>query len=745
MSETDEIPHVNGHGPIVAGAPALVPEQREPQDAVPPGVWRGPQEPELRPLPQPDDQHEPVPGQAAGGERPRRLVRRVVTHPASRAGARHLVYTAKGARLARQTRRDARGTYRHERMAAAAEARGEHLAAREWLELAATHRRDRHERRLKTIQAVPHMARGVALGAGITLAGLLALGLILAVTSKNPREALIPLRDLFAVIAWTFGVIDALWLPAVLLTPAAVVLSWWDRGRRHADIPAWLMTAEQREGLSDTPITPSIVVTAFRDLGIADLRSAIKRMPDGGAGMLGPIRIAGCGVEVDVLLPSGVPTYEIQARRQKLAENMNRHRHELFISIPPRPRTVRLWIADAGALDQPIGPSPMLDGEVKANYKTGRAPWGQDLRGDAAQVSVFQRHFLVTGASNQGKTASLRALLLWLVFDPRVRVWLADLKGVGDWSMFDGIAEVLIQGPTDEHVMATAHMGEAGVSEMQKRGELMLDLTAQGWTMEKILADPRFAPLVIVIDEAQVAYGCGAIGEDGRPYGGAKNTSRYFQAIKKIHDQGRAVNVTTWEGTQDPTDANLPKRSREGNHVRASLALGTASQSKMALGDAAVDGGAAPHELRLGLDKGTLVVAGDGIPLAPGQTSITVRTHFIGPEDAVRLAEQAKARRKGTVATRDAAEAEPVRDVLADIAGILGDAPRMLSEEALHQLKNLAPQYREWTTATLKGALEPYGAQARPYGGRQHISRARVLDAMAERDANGPQDAEPQP
>ncbi|PWS48510.1 hypothetical protein DLE01_26850, partial [Streptomyces sp. FT05W] len=38
-----------------------------------------------------------------------------------------------------------------------------------------------------------------------------------------------------------------------------------------------------------------------------------------------------------------------------------------------------------------------------------------------------------------------------------------------------------------------------------------------------------------------------------------------------VHNQGRAVDVTLWEGTQDPTDQNLPKLVREGAHTRASL------------------------------------------------------------------------------------------------------------------------------------------------------------------------------
>jgi S-DNA-T family DNA segregation ATPase FtsK/SpoIIIE len=192
-------------------------------------------------------------------------------------------------------------------------------------------------------------------------------------------------------------------------------------------------------GSEGEPITPSIVVKALRDLGIAPLRNAIKEMGDAGASMLGPIRIAGCGIEVDVTLPSGVSTDEVQKRRRKLAENLSRHEHEVFITIPPAARTVRLWVADSGALDEPIGPSPLTtDDTLTANYAKGRAPWGQDLRGDAAMLSLFQRHLLITGLSNQGKTAALRALALWLALDRTVEFRVADLKGAGDWAMFNG-------------------------------------------------------------------------------------------------------------------------------------------------------------------------------------------------------------------------------------------------------------------------------------------------------------------
>lgn len=440
--------------------------------------------------------------------------------------------------------------------------------------------------------------------------------------------------------------------------------------------------------------------------------------------MLGPIRIAGCGVEVDVTLPSGVATDEVQKRRRKLAENLARHEHEVFITIPQAARTVRLWIADSGALDEPIGPSPLItDTTLTADYAKGRAPWGQDLRGDAALISLYQRHMLITGLSNQGKTAALRALALWLALDPRVEFRVADLKGVGDWGMFDGLATVLIQGPTDDHVIEATEMLEDLVKEMERR----------------IQAPPGtvFTPLIGIVDEAQVAFMCPVVDKEKRPYGGSKATARYFMAARKIHNQGRAVDVLLYQGTQDPTDQNLPKLVREGAHTRASLALGTESQARMALGDKAVDGGAAPNLLRPGLDKGTVVVASDGIKIPAGQAALTVRTHYISTDDAALIADRAKALRDG-VTTLHTVDNGPDRDPLMDVMTVLGDASRVLTTDVLKRLTALSEDaYGEWSHLDLKRVLDGTGAEPYKSDGRMVVGRERLARVLANRDAEG--------
>ncbi|MCX4905579.1 ATP-binding protein [Streptomyces sp. NBC_00878] len=656
-----------------------------------------------------------------------RAVKTAVTHDRTKTGARavarHSLYVWGGGRIVARRTWDGRTGARYERFLRAAEAAGNMELAGEWEERLQHFRDARHRRRMDLLTSPIDAAKGALVGTGLGIGSLVALGVVLAIANKDIADVITPIMAVIEFIRLVITIVQVVWGPALTIGPFLALLALWTVGSKQQAAPAWALPDNIRSGEGE-PITPSIVVKALRDLGVPALRGAIKEMGDAGASMLGPIRIAGCGVEVDVTLPSGVSTNEVQQRRRKLAENLTRHEHEVFITIPQAARTVRLWVADSGALDEPIGPSPLVTDEtMTADYGKGRAPWGQDLRGDAAALSLYQRHLLITGLSNQGKTVALRSLALWLALDRSVEFLLGDLKGVGDWAMFDGRARVLIQGPTDEHVIQVTEMVEGAVDEMNRR----------------IQAPPGtvFPALIVLVDEAQMAFMCPAKDEDKRPYGGSKANSRYFMAVRKIHNQGRAVNVLMWQGTQDPTDQNLPKLVREGAHTRASLALGTESQARMALGDKAVDGGAAPNLLRPGLDRGTLVVASDGIDIPAGQASLTVRTHYIDDDAAKAIIERAKALRDG-VTTLHAVDRDPDRDPLADIASVVGTAERVRTKDVLSRLGTLnADAYGGWSFIDLKRVLDGTGAGPYKSDGVMVVGRDRLARALANRDGDG--------
>jgi S-DNA-T family DNA segregation ATPase FtsK/SpoIIIE len=232
---------------------------------------------------------------------------------------------------------------------------------------------------------------------------------------------------------------------------------------------------------------------------------------------------------------------------------------------------------------------------------------------------------------------------------------------------------------------------------------------------------------------------CPVKGDDGRPYGGKSAKSRFFMAARTLHNQGRAVNVILWQGTQDPTDENLPKIVREGAHIRMSLVVGTATQGVMALGEAAVNGGAAPHLLRQDIDKGVVVMHG-GVELPRGETSVTVRTHFIDTPAAHRVAQAAIERR------RKAGKLAPVIDTSTDVVDPLADIhvamrgeKRVRTVVVLGRLiEDVNPAvYEPWGHDNLAAAVREYthlGLDIRKYGGDSVLRLEEVERALELRD-----------
>ena len=492
-------------------------------------------------------------------------------------------------------------------------------------------------------------------------------------------------------------------LPALFLTA-------WREGRRAAHPPRWLFTPEER-AQQDAEITADVITAALRHVKIP----ALTRYLTGG-GVLEYVitpREQGGGTYTQVRLPMGVTAAELlsSAKVELLAGNLGRHRHEVW---PQREkdtdaRVLDLWIADKGTMDKPSPPWPLLhDGEV--DVFRDRLPWGVTMRAEQITVGMLQKHWLIGATSKQGKSTVLRLLALGLALDPTVELYVADLKGDGDWSMFKPRVVTLIEGSTDADAEATAEMLEWAVGEVARRYDAKRAAGIVGAIPREVSRrkGSGFHPIYLFVDECQVLYGA------PHPIGGAKDEARAWRAAKKLHDQARAVNVHLLQATQRPDDRTLPARVREGAHVRCALNVPNHETAKMILADAA-DRGARPQDLRPGSDAGTVVATGEVEDIPNGQAFAIVRTHYVSTKDAYTVISRAMAilnRAGRTLITNHPADSEPARNLLADVQTVMDGNDKLRSTDVLYQLRaRWEPTYGGWSAQQFATALEDCGVE----------------------------------
>jgi S-DNA-T family DNA segregation ATPase FtsK/SpoIIIE len=708
---------------------------REPDD--PDRVEPG-KEIEKRAAAQPVEADGPLEGELVTEPQPRiAIARRIATpvvriakddrtHRVARGLGRHAVAVLQGVASWWHRGLDASTMRVYRRQVRAAEQAGDKVALAEWMDRQEAALVSRSERR----EALPKIVRGYVTTAVIVFVVVVVFTLVAGVVAQLAGgrfgSVVMGVIDTVFTIA---QVVAWVWTPFLIAAPFLLVFAAWREGRKHATPPVWLQTPAQRRADLDH-VTPAIVVKAVRDLGISELRKKIDAMEDGGAGMLSTIVLAGRGVEVTVQFPSGISTGDIKKRRQRLAENLGRHEHELFLTVPQQARALQLWIADPGALAEPIEPSPLVTNPPgRVSMARDTAPWGKNLRDRVVGVNLWQKHLLITGLSNMGKTAALRALALWLAHDPTVEFRCADLKGIGDWNPLRPFCTEYVKGPTDTHVVNATEMLEDGVDELESRLQGFDSDKYPDGVPEGLLG---FHPIVFIVDEAQVAYTCPAVDEQKVPYGGKANNSRFLAAVRKIQNQGRAVNVLLWQGTQNPTDQNFPKLARDGAHIRASLKLADDKQARMAMGDEAFGAGAAPHELRPE-NRGVVIVTGPGVPIPQGQSSETVFTHYISGSDGFAVAEHAlEARRWAT--TVEVGETAEVRDLLADVLAALRGEDEYAPQVA-RRLRDMSDAYSGLSGEALAGQLrQQQGVPVRLKDGSPMVRLAEVRAAIARRE-----------
>jgi DNA segregation ATPase FtsK/SpoIIIE, S-DNA-T family len=662
----------------------------------------------------------------------RHRVRQVVTHPASRALARHAVHVALGISVAARRSRDARSTTRHERMMRAAETAGDHERALEWEDRARKQRQERHRRRMDLIRHAPHAAKATVTAAGLTVAGLFALGVLLALASHQPREAFGPLHALIETIRWCATAFDTALAIAVWAAPAGILLWLWDAGRRHAATSTtdWVVKLQPQAADAGTIVTADAVVRALQHLGITKLNAAFK----GGwvpAFPLPPVR-EGRGYRFIVELPLGVNPSMVADVNETLARNLLRSTIEVWPTDAAKAKTgpvgcLDVWVADRGSLDKAAPTYPLLH-EGTADVFAG-VPVGVTPRGEILMAPVYAANAVAGGQMGQGKSNACRVYMLGCALDPLAELWVHVFANNGDFDAFEPRVARYHRGATDDVTAAGLQSLVDLYAEVERREDRLRVLGAKKLTRKIAAEHADLRPIVALFSECHELFGHPEFGEQAVEMGA--NTIR----------RARKTGITLMFDTQSARKEAIPPKIVELVSVNACFYVKSWRSNDGFLGDGSFAAGIRATELRPGTDRGTSLITG-----VSDQMFEILRWFFIEVNDDTGFdaATDVIARAMDLVAdgTRTAATARPAkaptpRDLLADLAEVLGDEPVPVAEAAkrLQVLDPTYPAYRGLTGADLKSRLaDEHGVIVPKTGNRFPLDPGVVRTAMARRE-----------
>jgi S-DNA-T family DNA segregation ATPase FtsK/SpoIIIE len=711
MSELDEIPHVNGSRRIETDA--AVPEQRQPADAAPPGVWLGSETPPDLVLDDQDDDRDDLDDLGP-------LLPEVIRAP-GRFTAQHVRHVATGARIYAARRRDARSTARHERMMRIAEAQGDHATALEWETRAAAFRKERHARRMALLRAPVYAAKAVIYTAGILGGCLVTLGLVLAVSSHNPHEAGVPLHVGFRVIWWVCWAISMSWRPALVAAPALILASLWALGRSHAPIePVLYLDDEDGDGRELVP-DESAILSALRNLNLGPMNKAVREgwQP---RWVLGAVE-EGNGWHAQLMLPQGVNVEMINGKKNLLASNLLRQPIEVWPSEPRnKPGVLDLWVAHPNTLTGPVPPWPLLKSGTVDYFKG--VPVALSLRGEPIRAQLMARNYMIGGIMGTGKSSATRDIVLGAALDPLVEIEVYVFAHNADYDAMRPRLATLVKGDDDDEIEMALHALRRLRSEVTRRGQILSDMRERGLThdlaltREIALRDKRMRPRLVVFDECHELFMHKTHGAEAA------------ELAEKVMKKARKTGITLIWVTVSPTKDSIPKEVTRNTSNRVAFAVGDHFANDGLLGTGKHRAGITATTLNPGTDIGTSVTV--GFTVNPFDIA---RWQYVPDEQVPPVIERACKAREGLErAALERAPAEPIVDPIADIATLLGDAPRMRTQEVLEGLRALRPgHYRDWDFRKLTAALRAVGAEPYTSSGIANVDAGKVRAALADR------------
>lgn len=654
----------------------------------------------------------------------RRAVIEVRSNPVYQFTVRHGAYTVGGARILARRTWEARTTARHERMMRIAEASGNEEVARNWEQRAYIYRMARHRRRMELLQLALNAPKAVATTTAAGAGVLLLLGIMLAWGNHDLHDVLTPLNATIHLVGWVAFIAGVVWDPLLLSLPWLALAGAWAVGRHQRTAPTWALpvNGDERDVVPDE----NAIMRALGNLGIAPLNKAIKEgwRPR----WVQPSIRSGNGYHAQLQLPDGVPVEMIAAKKTVLAHNLARKPIETWPTEPSKqPGILDLWVADQGSLSGAIPPWPLLH-EGTTDYFKG-VPVAVSQRGEPIIGKLMAANYLVGGIMGSGKSSLIISLLLGAVLDPLVEAEVYVMAYNVDYDPLKPRLKTLVKGDDDEHLEAAVDALRGLRDEVSERGKLLEAMGGETTklTRELALKDPRMRPRVVVFDEVQELFLHKKYGREAA------------ELAEKVIKKARKVGITLIFVTPSPNADSIPKELTRNTSHNVAFAVGDYIANDGLLGTGKHKAGITATTLIPGEDVGTAVTVGFS-----RKTFEVVRCHYVerdpekGIDDVTPVVERAMALYEGTGPV-DAPSFTPV-DHLADIAAVLGHQTKMLTMDVLHGLQDRnSAEYGGWSFRDLRRVLDEAGhGEYKTNGGRQHVSLDRVLEAIAARDDDDP-------
>jgi S-DNA-T family DNA segregation ATPase FtsK/SpoIIIE len=641
-------------------------------------------------------------------------VRTVATHEytktAGRTTARHTAYIPLGAWVLAKRLWEAKTNSRYERILRAAEAANDWDRLEEWEDRAEAARERRHKRRMDWLKAPGQLARVVLAIVATWFGLLLLLGIVLWSATGDPSRAFAPILGFVHFVQLVAYAIAIAWGPFLLALPWLVLaVCWWVGQANSQRTPAWMQT--NRPEQDGVVIDERSIAHALRHLGIA---AADRFFRDGGVLSYTklPARDGALGVVAQVRLPPGVSAEEVIRAKERLAANLGRSAIEVWPSTGEEAGLLELWIADRGALDTGAGPWPWVERADPINFYEG-VPIGRTLRGEQVIAPVDGASWLIGGRPGQGKSNLGRLLVAGACLDPHAEIWTYVLADTADFDALAGRFARYEVGMGADVIQAAVQGLHDLLAEMERRGRVMRKRKAS------TAARAGFHPILMVVDESHRMFQAREVGKEAA------------QVAEDVIKQARKYGIVLMLMTQSPTATSIPKEITREVVCRVAFSVVDHVGNDALLGTGHHKRGIRATDLRPGSehspgDRGKALTVG----VVPDVDWSMLIGHYLTGDELAAVAERAG----DIAATRGPGAAETVetRDLLADVAEVLGVEERCKTTDVAARLRKLAPTYRpyrELDGKRLTEWLEASGLRVTRLDGYQQVHADRVRQA----------------